>query len=85
VGASDAGLWTETGSQLSLGLDVGYRVKSEHLFLAFILGGSVGRGWNIPASSSSLFFSFLDWPQPRRESKWVFDLNLNLLRIGASF
>ncbi|QRN95551.1 hypothetical protein JRI60_41905 [Archangium violaceum] len=77
--------WMETGSQLSLGLDVGYRVRSEHLFLAFVLGGSVGRGWNVPASSSSIFTSFLDWPQGRRESKWVYDLNLNLLRIGASF
>lgn len=85
VGVSDAGLWTETGGQLSLGLDVGYRVKGEHLFLSFILGGSVGRGWNVPASSQSLFASFLDWPQPRRKDKFVFDLNLNLLRIGASF
>ncbi|XXF80197.1 hypothetical protein P2318_10715 [Myxococcaceae bacterium GXIMD 01537] len=85
VGVSDAGLWTETGGQLSLGLDVGYRVKGEHLFLAFVLGGSVGRGWNVPASSQSVFFSFLDWPQRSRENKFVFDVNLNLLRIGASF
>ncbi|WNG49384.1 hypothetical protein F0U60_38640 [Archangium minus] len=85
VGASDTDVWTETGGQLSLGLDVGYRVKSEHLFLTFVLGGSVGRGWNVPHTSSSLFTSFYDWPQRSRENKWVFDLNLNLLRIGASF
>ena len=85
VGFSDAGSWTETGGQLSLGLDLGYRVKSEHLFLTFALGGSVGQGWNVPQSSTSLFASFLDWPQRSREDKWVFDLNVNLLRIGASF
>lgn len=85
VGSSDTGLWRETGGQLSLGLDVGYRVKGEHLFLAFILGGSVGRGWNVPTSSRSLFASFLDWPRASRKNKVVFDLNLNLLRIGASF
>ena len=85
VGVSDAGTWTETGGQLSLGLDVGYRVKGEHLFVAFVLGGSVGRGWNVPSSSQSVFSSFLDWPQRSRGNKFVFDLNLNLLRIGASF
>lgn len=85
VGVSDSGSWTRTGGQLSLGLDVGYRVNSEHVFLTFMLGGSVGRGWNVPTSNVSLLFSFLSWPEPRRESKWVFDLNLNLLRIGASF
>ncbi|WP_257452954.1 hypothetical protein [Archangium lipolyticum] len=85
IGVWDARVWRETGSQLSLGLDVGYRVKSEHLFLAFVLGGSVGRGWNVPVTSSSLFFSFFDWPELPRKDKWVFDLNLNLMRIGASF
>lgn len=85
VGVSNEDVFRETGGQLSLGLDVGYRVKSQHLFLTFMLGGSVGRGWNVPASSTSLLFSFVTWPEPRRESKWVFDLNLNLLRIGASF
>jgi hypothetical protein len=80
-----AGAWSKTGTQLSLGLDVGYRLSFGRLFLEFILGGSVGWGWNIPSSSQSLFFSLLDWPQFRREDKVVWDLNLHLLRIGASF
>ncbi|MBN1210731.1 MAG: hypothetical protein JXB05_38135 [Myxococcaceae bacterium] len=81
----DEGSWSETGGQLSLGLDVGYRVSRGRLFLEFVLGASVGRGWNIPLSSQSLFFSFLDWPQRGREDKWVWDLNVHLVRIGVSF
>ncbi|WP_224365334.1 hypothetical protein [Hyalangium versicolor] len=77
---------TETGTQLSLGLDLGYRTKLGPLFLAFVGGGSVGWGWNVPSSSQSVFFSLWDWPDlARRENKVVWDLNLHLLRIGASF
>ena len=77
--------WSETGQQLSLGLDVGYRMTRGHFFMAFVLGGSVGKGWNVPRSSESLFFSFLDWPERAREDKSVWDVNLNLVRIGGSF
>jgi hypothetical protein len=81
----ESGAWSEAGAQLSLGLDVGYRLRFGHLFLEFVLGGSVGRGWNVPSSSQSLFFSLLDWPERHREDKGVWDLNLHLLRVGASF
>ena len=81
----DEGNWSETGQQLSLGLDVGYRMTRGHFFMAFVLGGSVGQGWNVPRSSESLFFSFLDWPERAREDKSVWDVNLNLVRIGGSF
>jgi hypothetical protein len=77
--------WTENGAQLSLGLDVGYRVSRSPYFLEFVLGASVGRGWDIPSNSQSLFFSFLDWPQRGREDKWVWDLNVHLVRFGVSF
>jgi hypothetical protein len=53
--------------------------------MAFVLGGSVGKGWNVPRSSESLFFSFLDTPERAREDKSVWDVNLNLVRIGGSF
>ena len=81
----DAGSWSETGRQLSLGLDVGYRMTRGHFFMAFVLGGSVGRGWNVPQASDSLFFALLDTPQRAREDKSVWDINLNLVRIGGSF
>lgn len=81
----DEGSWSETGAQLSLGLDVGYQLRRGHLFLAFVVGASAGRGWNVAASSRSVFFSMVDVPERRREDKWVWDMNLHLLRIGASF
>lgn len=82
---SDAGSWSETGRQLSLGLDVGYQLKRGPLFLAFVVGGSVGQGWNIAEDKDSLFISLLDTPIRAREDKTVWDLNLNLVRIGGSF
>jgi hypothetical protein len=75
--------WSRTRGQLSLGLDVGYRKTFGHLFLSFVVGGSVGRGWNV--SDQSVFFALLDWPQNRGSNKWVTDLNANLFRVGASF
>lgn len=77
--------WSATGRQLSVGLDVGYRVALGPVFLAFVVGASTGRGWGIPADHDSLFFSLLHAPQERRETKWVWDLNLHLLRLGANF
>jgi hypothetical protein len=81
----DEGNWSETGRQLSVGLDVGYKLTRGHFFMAFVLGGSVGRGWNVPQSRESLFFSLLDSPERAREDKSVWDVNLNLVRIGGSF
>ncbi|HZI09532.1 MAG TPA: hypothetical protein VE153_04015 [Myxococcus sp.] len=81
----DPGSWSETSTQLSLGLDVGYQLRRGPLFLAFVLGASVGRGWNVPASSPSVFFSLVDWPERAREDKLTWDVNLHLLRVGASF
>ncbi len=81
----DEGSWSETGTQLSLGLDLGYQLRRGHLFLAFVVGASAGRGWNVPASSQSVLFSMVDTPERGREDKWVWDLSFHLLRIGASF
>lgn len=81
----DDGSWSETGRQLSMGLDVGYRMTRGHFFMAFVLGGSVGKGWNVPRDSKSLFFSLLDSPQREREDTSVWDVNLHLVRIGGSF
>jgi len=77
--------WKAAGAQLSLGLDVGYRLNLGRLFLAFVVGGSAGRGWNVPRNTSSLYTSFLDIPTSYRTNKWVWDVNLNLVRIGANF
>jgi len=91
VGFTDLGspptaeVWSETGVQLSLGLDVGYRMVRGPFYLAFVLGGSVGRGWNVPAWAPSTFFSMLDWPRRSRADKWVWDLNPNLVRAGVAF
>lgn len=85
VVTGDEGTWSETGRQLSVGLDVGYRMTRGHFFMAFVLGGSVGRGWNVPRSSDSLFFSVLDDPERARVDKGVWDINLNVVRIGGSF
>jgi hypothetical protein len=74
-----------TAAQLSLGLDVGYRLNFGRLFMEFVLGGSVGAGWNVPRSSPSIFFGLYDWPELQREDKAVWDLNLHLLRLGANF
>lgn len=84
-GPFDEGSWTRTGGQLSLGLDMGYRVTRNVLFLEFVLGASVGRGWNVSTSSQSLFFAMWDWPHRRRENKWVWDFNAHLVRLGLSF
>ncbi|HYH96367.1 hypothetical protein [Hyalangium sp.] len=81
----DEGSWSATRGQLSLGLDVGYRMNFGRFFMAFVLGGSVGLGWDVPTSSHSIFFSLLDWPQRSSQDKVVWDFNLHLLRLGASF
>lgn len=81
----DEGAWSETSTQVSLGLDLGYQLRRGPLFLAFALGASMGRGWNVPDNSPSVFFSMVDWPERAREDKTTWDVNLHLLRIGASF
>jgi hypothetical protein len=78
-------VFTTTRGQLSLGLDLGYRLNFDRLFLAFALGGSVGLGWDVQASTPSIFFSLLGWPERRSTDKAVWDLNVHLVRIGASF
>ena len=77
--------WSATGGQLSVGVDVGYRFPTQHLLLEFVLGGSVGRGWNVPRSSTSAFTSFLLAPERERADKWVWDVNPSLVRIGGRF
>jgi hypothetical protein len=85
TGADDNEVWTTTRGQLSLGLDLGYRMNLGNFFLAFVLGGSVGMGWNVQASQPSIFFSLMGWPERRSTDKAVWDLNVHLVRIGASF
>jgi hypothetical protein len=81
----DDDVFTNTRGQLSLGLDLGYRMNLGRFFLAFVLGGSVGMGWNVEASQPSIFFSIMGWPGRRSADKAVWDLNIHLVRIGASF
>jgi hypothetical protein len=81
----DNEVWTTTRGQLSVGLDLGYRLNFDRLFLAFVLGGSVGMGWNVQESTPSIFFSLMGWPERRSVNKAVWDLNVHLVRIGASF
>jgi hypothetical protein len=85
TGADDVDVWTTARGQLSLGLDLGYRANLGRLSMAFVLGGSVGMGWNVQESTPSIFFSLMSWPERRSVNKPVWDLNLHLLRIGASF
>ncbi|WP_434383753.1 hypothetical protein [Melittangium boletus] len=71
--------------QLSLGLDLGYRIVVRGGFLDLLLGGSVGWGWNVPSSDNSLFLSLAEQlPSGYREDKRVWDPNLHLLRIGLT-
>ena len=71
--------------QLSLGLDVGYRLPSRRLLLEFMVGGSVGRGWNVSPGEASVISVFrVETPEPR-PNRWVWDINPNLLRLGGRF
>ncbi len=81
----DKDSWSGVGGQLSLGLDVGYRLPFEHFFLSFVVGGSVGYGWNAPEQSQSIFYSLFGPPTRQRKDKLLWDPNLNLIRIGAEF
>ena len=80
----------QRSAQLSLGLDVGYRVSSERLFLEFVLGLSAGYGWNVPTHYRSViefavandnYFEF----SKGYTNKVVWDYNLNVLRLGFRF
>ena len=72
------------GDSSRWGLDVGYRMPTDQLFLEVMLGFSEGRGWERPVFLWSVFTS-LDSFKTQRENKWVWDFNPNLLRVGGRF
>jgi hypothetical protein len=77
--------WVTTGEQLSVGLDVGYRVPSKHLVLEFVLGGSVGHRWNLQTRYSGFVAALLARQYRAQPGNWVWDINPNLIRIGGRF
>jgi hypothetical protein len=79
--------YSPVGRQLSFGLDVGYRVTVRDVVLDFIVGGSMGWGWNVPDQGHSLFRSLLDvLPEGGyRTNRFVWDPNLHLVRLGFTF
>jgi hypothetical protein len=74
--------WEKTSAQASLGLDVGYRMNDERLFLEFVLGASVGYGWNVPRTRQSVLTAITFPTDTDRVNKVVWDYNLNLIRLG---
>jgi hypothetical protein len=76
---------TTTQGRLLLGLDLGYRLNFDRLFLAFALGGNVGMGWNVHGSPQSTFVELAGRPEFGALDKVVWDLNVNFVRIGANF
>ena len=85
-GVYDVGAETRpepAGTTLALdaGADVGYQWRVGPLYLATMVGLSGGPAFNAPASSSALLVDAF-WNEPRRETRGVLAVNLNLLRVG---
>ena len=74
-----------TSGQVSLGIDVGYRLPTQSLFLEFALGASVGYGWNVMDYVPSVYTSLWSRPSGGSSSRVVWDINPNLLRVGGRF
>ncbi|WP_434383757.1 hypothetical protein [Melittangium boletus] len=73
-------------TQVTVGLDIGYRVPVEIGQLDFLVGGGVGWGWNVPERTPSLFLPLLSSRLGSdRTNKVVWDPNLHLLRVGLTF
>ncbi|NMO21042.1 hypothetical protein HPC49_19535 [Pyxidicoccus fallax] len=86
-GVVDGGRRTETGGQVTLGLDIGYRKTAarSRSFLAPVVGVGVGYGWN--QRRNPVRVTVMNGL--RRGSEWkdqlVVDVNLEVLRWGATF
>ncbi|SDE75111.1 hypothetical protein [Myxococcus virescens] len=77
----------ETGGQVSLGFDVGYRKTSRRSrsFLAPVIGVGVGYSWNQQRRRVDPGWLFARQPARGWKDKFIVDLNLDLLRFGATF
>jgi hypothetical protein len=65
---------------LQIGLDVGYSWRVGRFFIAPVLGGSVGYGFNVAdAVSTPLWYE----ETGARSNRPTYGINLNLLRVGA--
>jgi len=71
-------------SAIELGLDVGYQLTSGRLSLAFLIGISGGYGFNVTSDHACPIIDEVSRPAPR-SNRSVYDTNLNLFRIGATF
>ncbi|MBM7113515.1 hypothetical protein [Archangium primigenium] len=70
-------------TQVTVGLDIGYRVPVEIGQLDFLVGGGVGWGWNVPRDAPSLYLPLLGSSYGYdRTNKVVWDPNLHLVRLG---
>ncbi len=76
--------------ELRLGLDVGWQFLVGNLYFAPVFGLSAGYGFNMPKAGEDLEPSrvlppgFVGYGRTRRSAP-VLGLNLNLLRVGATF
>jgi hypothetical protein len=73
---------TTFGIGLEAGIDVGYHLRFDPIYLAPVLGLSVGAGRGVPLGLLGMYPMELGGPVGRALK---FDLNVNLLRIGAVF
>ncbi|OJT26174.1 hypothetical protein BO221_10170 [Archangium sp. Cb G35] len=83
--------------ELQLGLDVGWQFTVGNVYLAPVLGVSMGYGFNMPGGGRStlsggpafapsrVFHPEFVGYEPRRGPAPVLGINLNLLRLGSAF
>lgn len=88
VPVTPEGTRMETGAQVSLGFDVGYRRMNprSRSFFAPVIGVAVGYSWNQQRDKVDS-----EWLWGRRQrargwqDKFIMDVNLDLLRFGVTF
>lgn len=75
------------GGQLTLGLDLGYRktTAGSSSYLAVVFGAGVGYSWNQRRKEFDLGAQYgMPRGDAHRDGR-IFDINMDLLRVGFSF
>ncbi|MHB8873524.1 MAG: hypothetical protein ACYC8T_07550 [Myxococcaceae bacterium] len=73
--------FTQTDTtDFQLGLDVGYQLRWKHLYFAPLLGASGGMCFGCSSDIAGPL-----GPRATPGARWVYGLNLNLMRLGAVF
>ncbi|MFP2929331.1 hypothetical protein ACLESO_29850 [Pyxidicoccus sp. 3LG] len=87
TGGLEGGERRETGGQVVLGLDVGYRKTAarSRAFIAPVLGVGVGYSWNQRRNRFDVGSQFGDPQGAEWKNQRIVDLNIDLVRFGATF